>query len=179
MSDALVGRPEASVLVTDLYHFTMLDSYFQLGMQAPAVFEFFVRRLPEQRNFLVAAGLELVLDYLETLQFSEQELAWLGSTGRVSGALLDRLRTLRFTGSVHAMPEGTVFFPSEPVLRVTAPLPEAQLVESRIVNLLHYHAARRLRYAARAWRGSGGICRARELPRRVRRDRDGGGRASL
>jgi nicotinate phosphoribosyltransferase len=125
-------------LLTDLYELSMLDAYYRLGMEQTAVFEFFVRRLPERRSFLVAAGLEQVLDYLEGLHFTAEEIGWLASTRQFSKAVLQRLRTFRFSGRVLAMPEGTVFFGSEPILRVVAPLPEAQLVESRIVNLLHY-----------------------------------------
>jgi nicotinate phosphoribosyltransferase len=139
MSEAAAGGSGYTALLTDLYHFTMLDSYYRLGMQAPAVFEFSVRRLPDTRNFLVAAGLEPALDYLESLHFTAEEIAWLASTGRFSTALLDRLGSFRFTGSVYAMPEGTVFFANQPVLRVIAPLPEAQFIESRLINLLHYH----------------------------------------
>jgi putative nicotinate phosphoribosyltransferase len=132
------GTTRAPALLTDLYQLTMLDAYHQLGMNEPAVFEFFVRRLPSSRNFLVAAGLEQVLDYLENLRFTAAELEWLASTQQLSASFLERLAALRFTGDVYAMREGTVFFASEPVLRVVAPLPQAQLIESRIVNLLHY-----------------------------------------
>jgi nicotinate phosphoribosyltransferase len=133
----------------------MMDAYYRLRMEEKAVFEFFVRRLPDKRNFLIAAGLEQALDYLETLHFMPEEIDWLASTQRLSAECLRRLRTLRFTGDVFAMPEGTAFFASEPVLRVEAPLPEAQLVESRIVNLLHYQTlvaskAARCRIAAGA-----------------------------
>lgn len=127
-----------SALLTDLYQLTMMDAYYRLNMEQTAVFEFFVRRLPQTRNFLVAAGLEQVLDYLENLRFTADEIDWLASTGRFSATLLERLRELRFTGRVLAMPEGTVFFANEPILRVEASLPQAQLVESRILNLLHY-----------------------------------------
>jgi nicotinate phosphoribosyltransferase len=106
-------------------------------MEAPATFEFFVRHLPPARGFLVAAGLEQVLAYLEALRFREDELAWLAAGGRLAPATLDYLARLRFAGDVDALPEGTVFFADEPVLRVTASLPAAQLVESRIINLLH------------------------------------------
>jgi nicotinate phosphoribosyltransferase len=137
-----MSAPQASAsapaLLTDLYQLTMLDAYYRLGMEKPAVFEFFIRRLPAARNFLVAAGLEQVIDYLENVHFTADEIEWLASTQRFSATFLERLRRLRFTGEVYAMREGTVFFGSEPVLRVVAPLPEAQLVESRIVNLLHY-----------------------------------------
>ncbi|HEX2494500.1 MAG TPA: hypothetical protein VHK24_12040, partial [Steroidobacter sp.] len=125
-------------LLTDFYQLTMLDAYYRLHMEQPAVFEFFVRRLPDTRNFLVAAGLEQILEFLERLRFTSEELEWLGATQRVSAACLERLRAWRFTGDVFAMPEGTVFFGSEPILRVCAPLPEAQLIESRLISLLQY-----------------------------------------
>lgn len=131
-------NPAAGILLTDLYQLTMLQGYHDAGMRDTAVFEFFVRRLRPGRGFLVAAGLEQALDYLEALRFTSDELAWLASTGRFSDAFLASLETLRFTGDVHAMPEGTIFFPDEPVLRVTAPIAEAQLVETRLINLLHF-----------------------------------------
>ena len=129
---------KSSALLTDLYQLTMLQGYFDQGMDEEATFEFFVRKLPEQRNFLVAAGLEQALDYLENLAFSAEDLQWLADDGRFSKDFVDSLAALRFTGEVHAMPEGTLFFPDEPILRVTAPLPQAQLVESRLINLLHF-----------------------------------------
>lgn len=129
---------ESSTLLTDLYQLTMLQAYFEQGMNDVAVFEFFVRRLPPNRGFLVAAGLEQALEYLEDLRFTDDELDWVRQSGRFSADLADRLAGLRFTGDVHAMPEGTVFFADEPIVRVTAPLPEAQLVESRLINLLHF-----------------------------------------
>ena len=126
------------VLLTDLYQLTMLQGYRAFGMEEIAVFEFFVRRLPRGRGFLLAAGLEQALQFLEGLHFTRQELAWLASTGRFTDEFIASLETLRFTGDVHAMPEGTVFFPDEPILRVTAPIAQAQLVESRLINLLHF-----------------------------------------
>ncbi|HRQ57147.1 MAG TPA: nicotinate phosphoribosyltransferase [Azoarcus taiwanensis] len=127
-----------SPLLTDLYQLTMMQAYFDGRMFKPAVFEFFVRKLPVGRNFLLAAGLEQVLDFLEGLRFAPEELDWLSGTGRFSPAFIEWLADLRFTGEVDAMPEGTVFFPDEPILRVVAPLPLAQLVESRIINLLQF-----------------------------------------
>lgn len=129
---------ESSALLTDLYQLTMLQAYVEHQMEEPAVFEFFVRTLPPQRAFLIAAGLEQALSYLEGLRVEPDELEWLAKDGRFSGELLRYLEGLRFTGDVHAMPEGAVFFPNEPILRVTAPLPEAQLVESRLINLLQF-----------------------------------------
>lgn len=125
-------------LLTDLYQLAMLQGYFENRMTETAVFEFFVRKMPEGRNFLLAAGLAQALDYLEAIRFKEAELDWLSRSGRFSRAFVDRLASFRFTGDVHAMPEGTVFFPDEPILRVTAPLPEAQLVETRLINILHF-----------------------------------------
>lgn len=137
------GKPDwltqqGSALLTDLYQLTMLQGYFDLQMEETAVFEFFVRRLPKERNFLVAAGLEQVLGYLESLAFSSDELDWLARSGRFSPAFIEYLANLRFTGDVYAMPEGTVFFENEPIVRVTAPLPQAQLIETRLINLLHF-----------------------------------------
>jgi nicotinate phosphoribosyltransferase len=127
-----------SPLLTDLYQINMIQAYLDHGDTDTAVFELFVRSLPARRGFLLAAGLEQALDYLENLRFSAAEIAWLKGTGRFSNTLLDYLGNLRFTGEVHAMREGTAFFVNEPILRVTAPLPEAQLVESRLINILHF-----------------------------------------
>lgn len=130
-----------SALLTDLYQLTMLQGYFAERMEDTAVFEFFVRRLPAQRNFLVAAGLEQVLDFLEHFHFTPGELDWLKGTGRFRREFIEYLAGLRFHGDVHAMPEGTVFFAEEPILRVTASLPQAQIVETRIINLLNFQTA--------------------------------------
>ena len=128
----------SSVLLTDLYELTMLQAYHAERMNGRAVFELFVRALPRSRNFLVAAGLAQVVDSLQDLRFDDEDLAWLASTNRFTPAFLDTLRELRFTGDVDAMPEGSVFFPDEPILRIVAPMREAQLVESRVMNLVHY-----------------------------------------
>jgi nicotinate phosphoribosyltransferase len=129
-----------SALLTDLYQLTMMQAYRDGGMDDVAVFEFFVRKLPEQRNFLIAAGLEQVLDYLEALHFTSAELEWLAGCGRFRRDFVDWLATLRFTGDVDAMPEGTVCFADEPMLRVIAPLPLAQLVETRVINLMQFQS---------------------------------------
>jgi nicotinate phosphoribosyltransferase len=129
-----------SPLLTDLYQLAMTQAYLDHDETKTAVFEFFVRKFPERRGFLVAAGLEQVLDFLEQVHFSAEEIDWLARSGRFSKGLLDQLAGFHFTGDVHAMPEGTVYFADEPILRVTAPLPQAQLVESRIMNILHYQS---------------------------------------
>src|SRR5688572_16575431 len=126
-----------SILLTDLYMLTMLQGFYGEGMDGVASYEFFVRHLPANRGFLVAAGLEQALQYLESAQFTEEELDWLRRCGRFSSGFVDHLSHWRFTGDVDAMPEGTVFFANEPILRVTAPVQQAQLVESRLINLLN------------------------------------------
>ncbi|HET7715641.1 MAG TPA: nicotinate phosphoribosyltransferase [Bauldia sp.] len=131
-------RPAVSPFLTDLYQLNMVEAYLARGTTETAVFEFFVRRLPEKRNFVMAAGLEQVLLFLEDLRFTPDDIAWLASTGRFTPRLLDYLAGFRFTGDIHAVPEGTVVFGNEPILRVTAPLPAAQFVETRLMNLVHF-----------------------------------------
>jgi len=133
-----MSGPPADALLTDFYELAMAQAYFESQMNDTAVFELFVRRLPRTRQFLVAAGLEQVVDYLERLRFEDSDLAYLASLNRFSAPFLDHLGTVRFTGAVHAMPEGTIFFADEPVLQVTAPLIEAQLLESRLLNIVHF-----------------------------------------
>jgi nicotinate phosphoribosyltransferase len=130
--------PAASLLLTDLYELNMVQAYLDAGMTDTAVFEFFVRKLPATRGFLLAAGLAQVVEFLRTTRVSEGELRWLADSGRFGRDTLDYLAGFRFSGDLHAMPEGTVFFPDEPIARITAPLPEAQLLESRLINLLHF-----------------------------------------
>jgi nicotinate phosphoribosyltransferase len=132
--------PATSPLLTDLYQLNMLQAYLDHGQTDTAVFELFVRRLPARRGFLMAAGLEQALDFLENLQFSGDEIDWLRQNYRFTDRFLDYLARLRFTGDVDAMPEGTIFFANEPIIRMTAPLPEAQLVETRLMNILHFQS---------------------------------------
>jgi nicotinate phosphoribosyltransferase len=129
-----------SVLLTDLYELTMLQAYFAQRMNGTAVFEFFVRKLPRERNFLLAARREQVLDYLHDLAFSAEDLAWLRESGRFTPAFVDSLADLRFTGDVDAMHEGTVFFADEPILRITAPVPPPTATNG---FLIHWSLVRR------------------------------------
>ncbi|HEU0021252.1 MAG TPA: nicotinate phosphoribosyltransferase [Dehalococcoidia bacterium] len=121
-------------LFTDLYQLTMAQAFYQQGMFAPATFSLFIRQYPTNRAYLVAAGLEDVLDYLENLRFGPDSLDYLRSTGIFEGNFLEYLKNLRFTGSVRAIPEGRLFFANEPVLEVTAPIIEAQIAETLIIN---------------------------------------------
>ena len=129
---------QPSALLTDLYQLTMLQAYVEHGMEETAVFEFFVRKLPPNRGFLMAAGLAQVLDYLESLRVEPWELEWLARSGRFSKNFIEYLTRFRFTGDVHAMAEGTLVFPHEPLAQVIAPLPQAQFIETRLINLLHF-----------------------------------------
>jgi len=129
--------PPSSALLTDLYELTMLQAYRASGMNDVASFELFVRALPPRRSFLLVAGLEQVVDYLLALRFTDEEIDWRATTGRFGPDFLESLRDFRFSGDLDAMPEGTVAFSDEPLLRVTAPLREAQLIESRVLNLVH------------------------------------------
>jgi len=130
-------NPKTSSLLTDLYQFTMLQGYLDRQMHETGVFEFFIRTLPEQRGFFMAAGLETVIEFLEDLRYSDEELKYLAASGRFSKDVIDYIAKLRFKGDLDAMPEGTIFFPDEPILRIAAPMPVAQLIESRVINLLH------------------------------------------
>ena len=143
---------KTSTLLTDLYQLTMLQGYFDHDMYETAVFEFFVRDL-DKRNFLLSVGLEQVLYFLQDLRFSSEDIDWLRKTALFKDEFLDYLRQFRFSGDVYAMPEGTVFFKNEPVIQICAPIPEAQLVETRLINILHYQIlvaskAVRMRFAA-------------------------------
>jgi nicotinate phosphoribosyltransferase len=127
-----------SAMLTDFYQLTMAHAYWKLGMRDAAVFELFVRRLPRARRFLIAAGLEQALTYLEKLEFGTADLEFLASMKVFPAEFLDYLGTVRFNGTVDALAEGTPFFANEPILRVTAPILEAQLIESRLINLVHF-----------------------------------------
>ena len=130
-----------SGLLTDLYELTMAAGYVQNRFDARATFELFVRSLPRRRNYLVAAGLELALEFLENVRFSSEDISYLRGLPffrNVQSDFFDYLAQFRFSGDVWALPEGTVFFPGEPLLRVTAPIAEAQLVETSLLSILHF-----------------------------------------
>ncbi|MEW5911997.1 MAG: nicotinate phosphoribosyltransferase [Thermodesulfobacteriota bacterium] len=131
------GVPQA--LQTDFYQITMAAVYHARGMNDQAAFSLFARKLPAQRGFMVAAGLDDALAYLEGFRFQPEEIDYLASLQRFSDSFLNSLAGLRFTGQVWALPEGTAFFADEPVLEVTAPLIEAQLVETRLIQIINLH----------------------------------------
>ena len=128
----------AGPLFTDLYELTMAASYFAHEVFDTATFSLYIRDVYATRNYFVAAGLEQVLDELNAFQFSDQDISYLQRTGRFSKHFLDYLRQVRFTGEVNAIPEGTIFFANEPVMEVTAPIVEAQLIETFVLNTMGF-----------------------------------------
>ncbi|HEX2250669.1 MAG TPA: nicotinate phosphoribosyltransferase [Gemmatimonadales bacterium] len=131
-----MSRSERALL-TDLYQLTMVQAYWREGLHDEAVFSLFVRRLPPSRNFLLACGLDDALQYLETLRFTGEELDFLGTRPEFQESFIRWLADFRFQGDVRAMPEGTPVFAGEPILEIAAPLPQAQLVESLLLNQVH------------------------------------------
>ena len=137
-SGAIGGAaPRSLALFTDFYELTMLRAYRELGIDRKAVFSLFARRLPAERNYLVAAGLEDFLQVVETLHFNESDLAYLRGQG-FPEAILEHLASFRFSGDIYAMPEGTVFFENEAILEVVAPIEEAQLIETLAINQIGF-----------------------------------------
>jgi nicotinate phosphoribosyltransferase len=132
----LLTAAETSLLV-DQYEITMAASYHRLGRNQPAVFEHFIRRLPPNRDWLVACGLGPTLRLIEEMRFGHRELEFLRSLG-CDDDFLGYLEGFRFSGDIHAMPEGTIAFPDEPLVRVTAPLIEAQLIETLVLNQINF-----------------------------------------
>jgi nicotinate phosphoribosyltransferase len=153
----MTGIDASDALLTDLYELTMAAGYFEHRLSYRATFELFVRSLPPQRNFLLAGGLESVLSYLENLHFTEDQIEFLRSQAAfqsISSSFFDYLKDFRFTGDVSAVPEGTPIFGEEPFVQVTAPIAEAQLVETYLLSVINYEtlvatkAARVVRAAA-------------------------------
>jgi len=141
-------------LFTDLYELTMAAGYYAGGVDAPATFSLFIRK-SAHRNFFAAAGLEDALREIETLHFSDSDIEYLRQRGIFSDDFLAYLEGFRFSGSVRAMPEGTIFFPDEPVLEVTAPIIEAQILETFLINTLGFQILITSK-AARCVRGARG-----------------------
>ena len=129
-----LDRPNQLALLTDLYQLTMAQGYFHSKKVEPATFSLFVRAYPSHRGYFVSAGLEDVLNFLEEFAFQPEDIDFLRSTKIFANDFLEFLKGLRFTGEVWAIPEGRLFFKDEPILEVTAPIIEAQLVESFIIN---------------------------------------------
>lgn len=142
----------SEALRTDLYQLTMMQAYWKSGHDPEATFDYFVRKIPSG-SYLVTAGLSYVLDYIENLRFEDDDIEYLGTQG-FNEEFLENLRSFRFTGDIFAMPEGSIAFPLEPIIRVTAPIIEAQLIETFLLNKMNFSTliatkASRVVYAAR------------------------------
>lgn len=141
-------------MMTDLYQLTMMYGYYKTGtMNKEAVFDLFFRKSRQDSAYSIAAGLEQVIDYINNLHFDEDDLVYLDSLNLFDAGFLDLLRELRFTGDIYAVPEGTVVFPNEPILRVKAPLFQAQFIETALLNIINHQTliatkASRVVYAA-------------------------------
>jgi len=127
-------------LFTDLYELTMAAGYFDRRLFDPATFSLFIRNYPSQRNYFVAAGLQDCLQELASLRFVEEDIAFLNQTGLFRAEFLSYLKQLQFSGDVYALPEGTIFFANEPILEITAPLIEAQIIETFLLNTIGFQA---------------------------------------
>jgi len=136
-----MGPDKDAALATDLYELTMAAAYFENKIEGQATFELFVRNYPKNRSFLIAAGLQQAVEYLHHVRFEEKHIEFLRRHPvfkDVSKDFFQYLKTFQFTGSVYAMQEGTVFFPNEPILQVTAPVIEAQIVETYLLSIINF-----------------------------------------
>jgi nicotinate phosphoribosyltransferase len=138
MNEVSCDNSLGNLLFTDLYELTMAQAFWAEGMEGQAVFELFFRKMPEGRNYMIAAGLDDALKSIEELRIGAEDLAYLRSLGLFSEPFLDRLKTLHFSGEVWAVPEGTVVFPNEPIVQVIAPIVEAQVIETIVLNQIQF-----------------------------------------
>lgn len=141
-------------LLTDFYELTMMQGYFQNSADETVVFDLFYRQNPDDGGYAVCAGLAQLIDYIKSLHFDYDDIDYLRSLGTFSEEFLDYLASFHFTGDIYAIPEGTVIFPMEPLVKVVAPIMEAQLVETALLNLINHQSliatkAARVCYAAR------------------------------
>ncbi len=130
--------PYEIALSTDLYELTMASSYHVLQQRGRAVFSLYVRKLPENRSFLVVAGINELLERIAQLTFDEAACAYLQTIPVLRREFVEALQSFRFEGDVWAVREGTVIFPDEPILEVEAPIDQAQLIETLVLNSIHY-----------------------------------------
>ena len=141
-------------LLTDLYELTMMQGYFKTGNNRTVIFDAFHRNNPCGGGYAIACGLDQVIDYIKNLHFTDDDIAYLSSLNLFDNDFLDYLKNFHFTGDIYAIPEGTLIFPREPIVKVIAPIIEAQLVETAILNIINHQSliatkAARVCYAAK------------------------------
>ena len=127
-------------LMTDLYELTMMQGYFKSNAKEKVVFDVFYRKNPCDGGYAIAAGLEQAIDYIKNLKFSYEDVAYLKSLGIFDEDFLNYLRGFHFSGDIYAIPEGTVVFPREPLVKVIAPIMEAQLVETALLTIINHQS---------------------------------------
>ena len=133
-------RASNLTLLTDLYELTMMQGYFKNPSNQTVIFDVFYRENPCKGAYAITAGLEQMLDYIENLTFTDEDISYLRSLHLFEEDFLSYLRDFRFTGDIYAIPEGTVVFPHEPLVKVIAPIMEAQLVETAILNIINHQS---------------------------------------
>lgn len=143
-------------LLTDLYELTMMQGYFKKGMDNKmVVFDLFYRKNPSGNGYAITAGLEQAIDYINNLTFKEDDLTYLKSLGMFEDDFIEYLRNFKFTGEIYAVPEGTVVFPQEPLMRIKAPITQAQLVETALLNIINHQSLIATKAARVAWAAEG------------------------
>lgn len=151
-----MGQLGNMALLTDLYQLTMVGGYVQQDKREQwASFDYFFRKVPDEGGYCVLAGLADLIEYLQNLRFSQEELAYLETLGVFPKPVLEYLETFRFRGDLWAIPEGTVVFPQEPLIRVRAPLPEAQLIETTLLNIMNFQTLIATKAARVCWAANG------------------------
>jgi nicotinate phosphoribosyltransferase len=151
-----MGDPQNLALLTDLYQLTMVGGYVREGKgEQWANFDYFFRKTPDEGGYCVLAGLADLVQYLQDLRFSQEDLAYLETLGLFPPQVLDYLQGFKFTGDLWAIPEGTVVFPHEPLIRVRAPLPQAQLIETALLNIMNFQTLIATKAARVCWAANG------------------------
>ncbi len=146
---------ETMSLLTDFYELTMMQGYFNAGNDKTVVFDVFYRVNPSENGFAIAAGLEQVIDYIKNLKFSDSDIEYLRSSNSFSNEFLNYLKDFKFTGDIYAIPEGTIVFPTEPLVRVKAPILEAQIVEAAMLNIINHQSLIATKASRVVWAASG------------------------
>ena len=146
---------ETMSLLTDFYELTMMQGYFNAGNDKTVVFDVFYRINPSGNGFAITAGLEQVIDYIKNLKFSDSDIEYLRSMNTFSNDFLNYLKDFKFTGDIYAIPEGTIVFPTEPLVRVKAPIMEAQIIEAALLNIINHQSLIATKAARVVWAAGG------------------------